>query len=170
MAYVPQTPNLGFPPIASHLVASSAAGRSTPWKLGDKIRAVDPTYGVGEFVYLKGVASTLLGSWVLIAPDDWSTTLAVANDKGNLAVAMAPTVANEYGWYQIYGKAVAKVLAAFADNGDCYLTSTAGSVDDADVAGDFIRGAKGASAIDGPGTGLAEIELFYPNVHDGADN
>jgi hypothetical protein len=83
---------------------------------------------------------------------------------------MSANVANQYGWYQIYGKGVAKVLASFADNGDCYLTATAGSVDDADVAGDFIRGMKGASAIDTPSTGLAEVELAYPQVADGADN
>lgn len=138
--------------------------------LGSRVRATDATYGVGEFIYLKGAASTVVGSVVLIAPDDWSTTLATANDKGKLAVAMSANVASQYGWYQIYGKGAAKVLASFADNGDCYLTATAGSVDDADVAGDFIRGMKGASAIDTPSTGLAEVELGYPEVQDGADN
>jgi hypothetical protein len=43
-------------------------------------------------------------------------------------------------------------------------------VDDADVAGDYIRGMKGASAIDMPSTGLAEVELGYPEVADAKDN
>lgn len=139
-------------------------------QLGTRMKAHDATYGPGEFIYLTGVASTAIGSVVLFNPDDYSTSLATANDKGSLAVAMSANVASQYGWYQIYGKGVAKVLASFADNGDCYLTATAGSVDDADVAGDFIRGMKGASAIDTPSTGLAEVELAYPQVADGADN
>jgi hypothetical protein len=143
---------------------------SKKMQLGTRMKAQDPTYGPGEFIYLKGVASTAIGSVVLFNLDDWSTSLATANDKGPIAVAMSANVANQYGWYQIYGKGVAKVLAGFVDNGDCYLTATAGSVDDADVAGDFIRGMKGASAIDTPSTGLAEVELAYPQVADGADN
>ena len=32
--------------------------------LGTIVRAVDPTYGEAEFIYLKGVASTVVGSGV----------------------------------------------------------------------------------------------------------
>lgn len=138
--------------------------------LGTRVRAKDATYGSGEFIYLKGVGSTAVGSVVLMAPDDWSTTLATANDVGKLAVAMSANVASQYGWYQIYGKGVASVLSGFLDNADCYLTSTPGSVDDTDVAGDYIRGMKGASAIGTPSAGLAEVELGYPEVADGKDN
>jgi hypothetical protein len=138
--------------------------------LGTKVRAVDPTYGAGEFVYAKGVAATAIGSVVLFDQDDWSTALAAANNKGLLGTAMSANVASQYGWYQVFGKGVAKVLAGFVDNADCYLTATAGSVDDADVAGDFIVGMKGASAIGTPAAGLAEVELFYPRVTDGADD
>ncbi len=52
MAYVIMDAQLGCPPIASTLLASTAAGRSTPWKLGDIVKAVDPVLGVGEFIYL----------------------------------------------------------------------------------------------------------------------
>ena len=68
------------------------------------------------------------------------------------------------------GKGVAKVLSGFADNADCYLTATDGSIDDTDVAGDYINRMKGASAIDTPSTGLAEVELARPSVSDGKDN
>ena len=80
---------------------------------------------------------------------------------------MAASVANKYGWYQISGKGSAKVLSGFADNGDCYLTSTAGSVDDADVAGDYVANMLGASGISG---GLADVEISRPSVADGKDN
>ncbi len=154
------------------LIGQSIADTSTTKKhaLGTRVRAKDPTYGVGEFIYLSGVASTAVGSVVLFNSDDWSTSLATANDVGPLAVAMSACVASNYGWYQIYGKGAAKVLAGFVDNADCYLTSTAGSVDDTDVAGDYVRGMKGASAVDTPSTGLAEVELAYPQVADGKDN
>lgn len=141
--------------------------------LGTIVRAKDSAttnYGVGEFIYLQGVASTAVGSAVVYNADDFSTTLASANAVGPVAFAMSANVANQYGWYQIGGKAVGKVLASFADNADCYVTATAGSIDDADVAGDYIRRCKGASAIDTPSTGLAELEIARPEVADGKDN
>ena len=141
--------------------------------LGTIIRAEDKAstaYGVGEFIYLQGVASTAVGSVVVYNQDDHSTALASANAVGPVATAMSACVASNYGWYQISGKGVAKVKASFADNGDVYLTSTAGSVDDADVAGDYVQGMKGASAIDTPATGQAEMEMSRPSVSDGKDD
>jgi hypothetical protein len=122
--------------------------------------------GVGEFIYLKGVANTAAGSFVLYNEDDYSTSLLAANDIGQVAVAMSANVANQYGWYQITGKAVGKALAAYADNGLVYATATAGSVDDAVVAGDRVKRAKGASAVDGPAAGMAEFEIARPFVDD----
>lgn len=135
--------------------------------LGTIVRAVSATYGAGEFIYLKGVANTVVGSWVLYNEDDYSTSLLAANDIGQVALAMSINVAGpNYGWYQIKGKAVGKVLAGFADNANVYSTATAGSVDDAVVAGDRVKRAKGASAIDTPSTGLAEFEIDRPFVDD----
>lgn len=136
-------------------------------KLGTIVRAYDATYGYGEFIYLKGVASTVVGSFVTYNADDYSTALLAANAKGPVAVAMSINVANQYGWYQIQGKAVGKALTGFADNGDVYATATAGSIDDAVVAGDVVVGAKGASAVGTPSTGLAEFEISRPFVADG---
>lgn len=135
--------------------------------VGTIVRAADPTYGAGEFIYLKGVASTALGSWVTYNMDDGSTTLLAANAIGPVAVAMAATVASTWGWYQISGKAVGAVLTGFADNANVYATATAGSVDDAVVAGDRVKNAKGASAIGTPSAGLAEFEIHRPEMDDG---
>ena len=138
--------------------------------LGKIIRAEDKdttNYGAGEFIYLKGVASTAVGSWVLYSPDDFSTSLLAANDIGSVAVAMSASVADNYGWYQIKGKAVGKALTAFADNANVYSTSTAGSVDDTVVVGDRVKNAKGASAVGTPSAGLAEFEIDRPFVDDG---
>ena len=103
MAYTLMNSQLGGPKIGS----VDKDDYTPAWKLGDIVRAVDPTYGVGEFIYLKGVASTARGSVVVYNQDDNSTKLAVANDIGPIAVAMAASVADTYGWYQISGKGVA---------------------------------------------------------------
>jgi hypothetical protein len=140
-------------------------------ELGMIVRAKDPTYGVGEFIYLKGVASTIAGSWAVYNPDDWSTTLSVADATGSLAIAVGANVASSYGWYQISGLCpVAAVAADVADNAVLYLTATPGMVDDSDVAGDFISGAKAASANATGGASTIQVEISRPFVRDGADN
>jgi hypothetical protein len=157
-------------PTEGRIIPQAIADTSTTKKLplGTIVHAEDETYGAGEFIYLLGVASTAVASWVRYLPDDYSTALLVAGHRGSVAIAMSANVASQYGWYQIRGKAVGKVLAAFADNGAVYATSTAGSIDDAVVGGDLVKNALGASAIDTPSTGLAEIEIDRPFM-DGAD-
>src|SRR5262245_55219561 len=110
MAFTIQENSLIGQPIAD---TSSLARHA----LGTIVRAKDPTYGAGEFIYLKGVASTAIGSVVLYNPDDFSTSLLAANDIGPVAVAMSPAVASQFGWYQVQGKAVVK-SGTVADNGN----------------------------------------------------
>ena len=152
------------PIIGSQAIAETSTTQRHP--LGTVVRATDPTYGSGEFIYLSGVASTAVGSWVTYHEDDYSTTLLAANDIGQVAVAMSANVASQYGWYQIKGKAVGKALANYADNGLVYATSTAGSIDDAVVAGDRVKKAIGASAVGTPSSGLAEFEIDRPFMDD----
>lgn len=115
-----------------------------------------------EYIYLKGVASTEANSWVTY-DEAYATTLLAANGKGAVAIAMAATVADKYGWYQIYGSATGKVATGFADNGLVYATSTGGTVDDAVVTGDLVVGAIGRSAIS---SGTATMQLSYPFITD----
>lgn len=159
---------MAFHSIEPQVIQQAIADTSTTAKhdLGTIVRAVDPTYGVGEFIYLKGVASTAVGSWVTVHEDGFTTSLLAANDIGRVAVAMSANVADQYGWYQISGKAVGKALASYADNGLVYATATAGSIDDAVVAGDRVKKAIGASAVDTPSTGLAEFEIDRPFMDD----
>ena len=149
-------------------IAETSTTRKHP--LGKRVKAEDislTTPLAGEFIYLKGVASTAVGSWVTFNPDDFSTSLLAANDIGPTAVALSANVASQYGWYQIYGKAVGKALTGFVDNANVYATATAGSVDDAVVAGDRVKNCKGASAVGTPSSGLAEFEIWYPFMDDG---
>lgn len=159
MAYTFLEPVLGLQPIAD-----TSTTQNHP--LGEIRKASDPTYGAGEFIYLKGVASTAVGSWVTYNLDDGSTTLLAANAIGPVGVAMSANVASQYGWYQISGKAVGKALTGYVDNALVWATSTAGSVDDAVVDGDMVHLAKGASAVDTPSSGFAEFEISRPYTDD----
>ena len=133
--------------------------------LGTIVNAVDPTYGAGEFIYLKGVASTAAKDWVTYNADDFSTARLAANAIGPVAIAMSANVASQYGWYQISGKALGACLTQLAENNRVWITGTAGSVDDASVAGDGVNLAKSASAttVD---SGYAEFEIQRPYVDD----
>lgn len=128
--------------------------------VGTIVRAADPVYGAGEFIYLKGVASTILGSFV-VYDTIGATTLTTAATKGPAAVAMAATVASTWGWYQITGTAIVDA-GTVADNGDVYSTGTPGEVDDAVVDGDLIHLARFASANGTPSAGLALCEINRP--------
>jgi len=134
--------------------------------LGTIIRAKDPLLGASEHIYLKGAASTAVGSVVIYNPDDFSTSLLAPNDIGPVAVAMSACVAGQFGWYQIFGKAVVKT-GTVADNANVYATATPGQVDDAVVAGDRVKNAKFASADGTPSAGFAECEIWRPVMDDG---
>lgn len=77
--------------------------------LGSIRRFNSATYGQGEFIYLKGVASTVAGDAVTYNTTNFTTTRAAAGSgiPQNVAFATAATVADTYGWYQIGGLAVA---------------------------------------------------------------
>lgn len=165
MAYSFVNTQIGLPAITETVLAADAASKSPP--LGFIAQATDPTYGSGEFIWLKGAASTGLGTWVTYNADDNSTTLLAANAIGPVAVAMSSNLSGYYGWYQISGKAIGKALAGYVDNALVYATATAGSIDDAVVAGDRVKLAIGASAVGTPSAGLAEFEIQRPFMDDG---
>ena len=162
MAYVIRSGGIGQQQIADFSTTQNHA-------LGFRVFADDPTLGEGEFIYLSGVASTVVGSFVTYRADDWTTLLLVADAAGPVAVAMsANIVVTTFGWYQIAGKASGQAAASFADNGDVYITATGGVVDDAVVDGDLVHNARGASTI--TSAGLADFEIMYPYTDNIASN
>lgn len=149
--------------------AQDIAEASTTQKhaLGERIRAFDPTFGWGEFVYVKGVASLIVGSLATYKAIDGTTALPVARGKGTVGVAMALfNLTTLFGWLQIYGTGVVAVNGAVVSGATVYLTATAGKVDDAVVAGDIVYNANFASADGTPAANFAEINLHYPYVGD----
>ena len=160
MAFVIRNAEIGW-----QQIATTSTTQQHP--LGTVVKAVDSTYGEGEFIYLKGVGSTVVGSVVTFYESDWTTALLAADAIGQVGVAMSINdAATDYGWYQISGKAIAKCVASVADNGLCYACSTAGSIDDAVTSGDRIKKARTAGATDSAGTGLTFIEIQYPFMDD----
>jgi len=87
--------------------------------------------GIGEFIWLQGVASTAAGDIVTYTVSDgtlngttvrWAGT---ANSGWPVAVATAATVANTQGWYQIGGAAIVNVSGAVTVGSQAYYISTA---------------------------------------------
>jgi len=119
--------------------------------IGTIVRAVDPTYGEGEFIYLKGGAS-IAANMVVYYYDNaaansakLTTTSGVVDGGSNLAVSKAATTAALYGWFQIGGNAVVLKTATKIDPASTfkvYLSATAGRVMPTSVAGRQILGAR----------------------------
>jgi hypothetical protein len=125
--------------------------------LGTVVKAVDPDKGEAEFVYMKGVAATVVGSLVEVN-GDFSTTVAGAASKGPVAVAMSANVANQYGWYAVRGR-VPTVAAAGGANAAAYLS--AGGVTNVVTA---LQGINGMKILAAPSGGLSDCVLFYPSA------
>jgi len=112
--------------VVSQAISETSTTKNYP--LGTIIRAKDPTYGEGEFIYLQGVASTIVGSVV-----EYNTSFATGLEATALltphplAVAMSINVAGpNYGWYQISGIAQVAKLSTTSFAADAYFAASAG--------------------------------------------
>ena len=161
MTYVIQNGLAGFQPIA-------VTDTTKNHPLGYIVTAVDPTYGEGEFIYLKGIADTAVGS--LVDYDQTLATTALAPATGGIgpvAVAMSANVVDQFGWYQIGGAAAVKAPNSASVGAEVFmLAATAGSVDDAQVNAEQILNAKFSTTTGTPSTGLAIIQIDRP-FHQG---
>jgi len=141
MAYTLTTERIGH-----QAIADTSTTQNHP--LGTIVSARDETYGAGEFIYLLGVASTVVGSLVTYNATTYQTVLApnTANLNSPLAVAMSANVASQYGWYQIEGLAVIKKTAVVvAPQVPVYLSATAGRVKSTAASGKQVVGARSAN-------------------------
>jgi hypothetical protein len=131
------------------------------------VEGYDDFGGYAEFIYLKGVASTIAGS-VVTFDHLGATTLIVVNASGPVAVALAATVASTWGWYAVVGTVLADVVAnsaaAVAGGKNPGRETTDGKVGDGRAAGDeinnfFQRVATTTAA-------LAYCQIGHPYVND----
>ena len=118
---------------AANLVGAQAIDETSTTQrhpLGTIITASSNTLGGGEFIYLKGIGSTVVGSVVnydaAFTTELNTTGLATPSP---LAVAMSANVANQYGWYQISGIAtVVKSNALSLAIGDTIAVSSGAAI------------------------------------------
>lgn len=155
MAFTQIEPQVGYQPIT----VTDTVQRHVQ---GTKARASDPVYGVGEFIYLKGVASTTVGRAVFYNMNGGTTTLAAPGSNGQLAIAMSANIDNQWGWYQISGCAAAVTPNAVASGALVYVIS--GGLDDAVTATDLVNNAIFASADGTPAAGFALVNINNPFV------
>ncbi len=128
--------------------------------LGTIVKAKDPLYGEGEFIYLKGVASSLVGSAV-VWDSTYLPTLTTTTTRGPVAVAMAATLLGQFGWYQLEGISVVKDTGATSGSA-CQGNATPGVVGVTIVAGQYIDGMVTKTADGTPSAGFALCALSRP--------
>src|SRR3990167_7662429 len=99
-----------------------------------------------EYVFLKGVASTIQGSWVTY--DEAGVTAGIDSDvaasiTGDVAIATAAVVANKFGWYGRSGHFICGAISGgdAAADGKVFATATVFLTDDVAVTGNQIHGA-----------------------------
>lgn len=170
MAYKIIEPRAGLPVITSITsVASAGLINTTGVPVGTVVRAEDPTYGQGEFIYLAGATGTEVGNLVTYNSLTGATTKTpnTANLAQPVAVAMsANTTATGLGWYQIGGTAVVKkTAAAVAPAVAIWLTSTAGRVSSTAASGKQVLGARTVNAATvAAGTSTVSVVLDRPHL------
>ena len=143
-------------------IADTSTVQTKP--LGTIVSAQDPTYGAGEFIYLKGVGSTAVGDWVGYSPTLGTSVRIAAGGNYPLAVAMsACSTTTLFGWYQISGVARALGLTSITHtSGFLAACGTSGAVDDASVIGDAIFGARKTPTVHVVGTFIDTYMLSRP--------
>jgi hypothetical protein len=166
MTFVCSNPRLGVVDISTTTTiapgnASLPSVTLSP-QLGEVVTGWDPYLGGGEFIYLKGVASTAVGDVVSYNAYTGATTrwAGTANSGAPLAVAItANTSASSYGWYQIGGNAIANVSGTVAAGDIVNFASTA-TLKSAAAAGKQVLNAVAASANGATyGTGNSAVTL-----------
>ena len=115
------------------------------------------------YVYLKGVASTIVGS-VVTYDEAGVSTLLVAGAIGPVAVATAIVDStSEYGWYGIYGLFPTDVVANSADNSAVGRETTDGKVGDGFATGDMILGSVSRAAT--TDAAVVNVQYMWPFVN-----
>ncbi len=166
MAWTPTTPELGTQPIA-------LTSTTQQHDLGRVITARDPIYGEGEFIYLLGVVSTVVGSVVTWSGQTTGTptyqsalAAAAVNQNAPLAVAMSANVAAQYGWYQIAGQALVATNGTLAINSTVFLAGS-GQLTTTVAAGAQVMNASSITATGTPAANQAVVEIQRPFAQGG---
>ena len=133
--------------------------------VGSVSPGIDASGNYAEYVFLKGVASLVVGSWVTY-DEAGVTALLAANAVGPVAVATALTDAStKFGWFQIRGQASARLAANCADNAFLGRETADGDAGDGAAAGDVMYGAVSRQSTAGAAA-VGTVQILYPSVND----
>lgn len=151
---------IGYQPIAE----TSTTARHP---LGTIVKGTDPSLGGAEFIYLLGVASTVVGSIVNYRATTYQTALGYVGENVPvpMAIAMSANVAGQYGWYQISGVAVAAKSSAvsFAAGAKVAVGSSSGLAV-ATLSGQELLGAA-VAAVASATAGRTTVSLMVNRLH-----
>jgi len=118
-----------------------------------------------EYIYLAGVASTAAGDWVFYVPGAFTTTRVPASTAtyGLLAVALAATLANCWGWYQIYGLTPANTAVASDAAADGKgLSAASGTIGQMKTAATTTKNVFNAVCVGAAASNTGTVGIAYP--------
>lgn len=155
--------------MAGYFIGHQLAATGTPGDIdtvarnpiGAMCRYVDATQGLQEYVYLKGVASCLLGDSVSFNSNAYTAVRLVATAVGRVAIAPAAILAANWGWFLVFGFYPTANSDTVAGAGGLFIDGTAGRVDDASSAGNFVNGMVSTAADT---ANVLPVHLNYPYV------
>lgn len=160
VAYAIADGNVGVPPIN---VASDTTQRI---ELGQIVVAKDPTYGFGEFEYVKFTGTVAAGDLVVVdrfAKTAVQSPAAAASAKGlHVGIAMAAQVANQYGYVMIRGVHDAVNVATGTAAGSLLSGSATAGRGSTAVANYNIDVATVKTLA---ASNLATVEMYWPAVN-----
>lgn len=129
----------------------------------NEVGTIATTHLGQTYVYLSGVASTLVDDWVTYTALFAAVRL-IADAVGPVAIATAAIVASNWGWYLIKGSYATANSDTVAAAGSLWIDGTTGRVDDASVAGDNVYGAASTGA---DATNKLPVLISFPFVTNG---
>lgn len=145
------SPTLGTQPFNDWFVPDTTQRQA----LGMTVMAVDPFWGMGEFIYVKSTDAILKGSIVMWDEAYNGVLVPVTANLGfPVGVAMAPIPSGSFGWLQISGRAVYKTTATVAADAAVGTGAAAGVVA-ANTAGKQLLNVRNRVSATGTVTGSA---------------
>lgn len=126
----------------AYFVNPAVAGKSTDIDTAQRnpLGLIATDDAMNKYVYLAGVASCVALDAVTYNTTSFVAVRAVNDAVGFVAIAQAAVLAANWGWFLVSGYGSVNVKTSIAAANGAFLTVTAGQLDDASVAGDFVNG------------------------------
>ena len=140
--------------------------------LGTLVKAVDPFWGLGEFMYIKSNDALLKGSLVMWDEVYQGVLLPSTTLQGfPFGVAMAPIASGKFGWIQLSGRCVYATSATVA--ADAAVAIAAAGVVGASATGKQLVNVRNRISATGTKTFAATTQngtnvIYCPQGYDGA--